>query len=100
VRNANTHGEIITDKIICKMDILSFIKENKLKVIVRPNSFRTELIGYNENDKAVKVAVKAAPEKGRANQELVNFISKLIGKRVIVVKGLKSRKKTLFIISA
>jgi len=46
----------------------------------------------------LKVKVKAPPEKGRANDELVKVLSgalKLPKKSVTVVKGEKSRNKTV-----
>jgi uncharacterized protein (TIGR00251 family) len=72
-----------------------YIKDNKLKVLIKPNSPKNSVIGYDSAKKAVKIAVKALPEKGKANQELIKFISKLLKKKVEIVKGLKSREKIL-----
>jgi len=75
--------------------IEKYISENKLKIIVKPNSPKNSVIGFDENKKALRISVKAAPEKGKANHELIKFISKLLKKKVEIVKGLKSREKIL-----
>ena len=75
------------------MDIFSFIKDNKLKIIVKPNSSKNEVLG--EDKGRLKVAIKAEPEKGKANKELIKFFRKLTKSEVRIVSGLKSRKKML-----
>lgn len=46
-----------------------------LKIKVVPNSKETSLFDYMA-DGMIKIRVKSIPEKGRANKELINFISK------------------------
>jgi len=65
----------------------------RLKIIVRPNSSRTELIEWDENRQAYRMNVKAPPEKGKANIEIVKFLSKKLKKQVKIVSGLTSREK-------
>lgn len=77
------------------MNIDKYIFNNKLKILVKPNSPKNAIISYDKNKKAARVSIKAAPEKGKANKELVKFISKLLKKKVEIVKGLKSREKIL-----
>ena len=60
MKNVNTFGEIII-----KMDISSFIKDNKLKIIVKVNSPKSEITGWDPNRNGLKVAIKAEPEKGK-----------------------------------
>lgn len=74
-----------------------YIKDNKLKVVVKPNSSENKAIGYDENRKAVKIAVKAPPENNKANKELIKFISKLLKKKVKIKSGLKSKEKLLIV---
>ena len=50
---------------------------------------------FDSNKKALRISIKAAPEKGKANQELVKFLSKLLKKKVMIIKGLKNREKIL-----
>ena len=71
------------------------ISEGLVKVIVRPNSKRTEYLGYDESRLAYRIALKALPEKGKANAELIKFIKTYTGKDVTLVKGKTSRTKIL-----
>ncbi|NQV09027.1 YggU family protein [Candidatus Woesearchaeota archaeon] len=69
------------------------------KIIVKTCSPKNEIIGFDEEKQAYRVNIKAVPEKGKANIEIVKFFSKLLKKRVEIIKGLKSREKILRIIS-
>ncbi len=71
--------------------------EGKIKVIVKPNSAKNEILEYDEEKKAYKVAIKAAPEKGKANMELIKFFKKLTKKEVEIISGSRSRKKVLLL---
>lgn len=47
-------------------------------------------------DGTIKIALSAQPEKGEANQELVNYLAKVIGVRkyqVKIISGLTERTK-------
>ncbi len=79
--------------------IEKYIKNNSLKIIVKPNSPKNSVIGYDSSRKAVKISIKAPTEKGKANKELIKFISKLLKRKVEIVKGLTSREKVLKIYS-
>ncbi len=49
----------------------------------------------------LKVAVAAAPEKGKANKELTDFLAKLLGVKkseVDVVRGATSPQKTIRVV--
>ncbi len=74
------------------MNIEDCIIDNKLKVVVKPNANKTEVIIIGD---VVKIAVKAIPDKNKANIELVKFLSKLLKKKVRIISGLKSREKVL-----
>jgi len=59
---------------------------------------RTEISGLHGH--ALKVRVAAPPAEGRANDELVAFLAAALGvpkKSVTVVKGARSRRKTVSI---
>jgi uncharacterized protein len=77
------------------MDLRKHIKNNKITIIVKPNAKKTEILGYNENKKAVRIAIKAVPDKGKANTALVKFVSKELGCRVAIVSGARSREKII-----
>ena len=80
------------------MDISKFIKNNRLSIIVRPDSEKSEILGYDEGKKALKVAIAAKPEGNEANLELIKFFKKLLKKAIKIKIGLKSKNKVLEII--
>ncbi len=77
------------------MEIKNFISKNTLKILVKPNSNKTEIINIDKNNKIIKVNVKAPADKNKANIEIIKFFSKLLKRKVIIKKGLKSREKLL-----
>lgn len=80
-------------------DIENYIENGKLRIHAKPNSSKTEITGYDEARKAVKISIAAAPDKDKANKELVKFVSKLLKKKVKISSGLRSREKILEISS-
>ena len=78
------------------MKLENFIKEGLLKIKVTLNSTRTELI---ENEGKLKLYLKAVPEKGKANKEIIKFFKKEFSLKVEIKSGEKSREKVLKIIS-
>ncbi|MBW2978441.1 DUF167 domain-containing protein [Candidatus Woesearchaeota archaeon] len=79
------------------ISLSNYIKNNKLKIIVKPNSQKNEIIKWDNNKKALRINIKSAPEKGKANQEIIKFFSKLFKKKISITSGIKSREKTLSI---
>lgn len=77
------------------IDVSKYIKDNKLKIIVKPNSPSNEIISYDEERNALRVNIKAAPEKGKANIEVIRFFTKLLRKNVRIKSGLTSKEKVL-----
>jgi len=75
--------------------VKQYIKKNILKVIVKPNAKKTEILEYDENKQALKIAIAAPPQKDKANKELINFLSKHLKKKISISTGAKSREKTL-----
>lgn len=71
------------------------IAENSFKIIVKPNSNRNELLGYDKERGAYRVNIKAKAEDNKANIEVIKFLSKLLKKRVKIIKGLKSKEKII-----
>jgi len=68
-----------------------------MDVTVSPNAKRNEVAGYNEWRGSIEVKVKAPPRDGKANAELVRFLSKLFGVEVEIVKGKTSNQKTVLV---
>ena len=69
----------------------------KLKVQVTPNAKKSQIIGWTA-EQILKVKVAAVPEDGKANEELIEFLSKTlkIKKRdITLINGATSRLKTL-----
>ena len=71
------------------------IKENPFKIIVKPNSPKNEVLGYDVERKAYRVNIKAKPEDNKANIEVIKFLSKFFKKRARIIKGLKSKEKII-----
>jgi len=71
------------------------ITQNPFKIIVKPNSPKSELLGYDKERQAYRVAIKAKPEDNKANIEIIKFFSRLLKKRVHIISGLKSKEKLL-----
>lgn len=46
----------------------------RLTVKIQPNAKKSEIVGY-EGD-ALKIRIKAPPVEGKANEELIRFLSK------------------------
>ncbi len=70
----------------------------KLKVRVVPNAKKQEVI----EGEVWKVKVRAPPEGGRANEELIEILAKHFGVKksaVKILKGLKSREKVIVILN-
>jgi len=63
------------------------------KIIVKPNSPKTKIISETESE--IKLAVAAPPEGGKANLELIKFLSKKFGKEVKIIRGFTGRKKII-----
>jgi uncharacterized protein (TIGR00251 family) len=77
------------------MDLSKYIQNGKMKVKVIPQSGRTELL--EENGK-LKLYLKSAPEKNKANLELIKFFKKEYKISVRLKSGETSREKVLEII--
>jgi uncharacterized protein (TIGR00251 family) len=80
------------------MDISQYIKNNRLAILVRANSPKNEIIGYDAEKQALRVNIEAEPEKGKANKEVIKFFTKLLKKKVIIKSGLTSKNKILEIV--
>lgn len=70
-----------------------------IRVKVTPKSSKTELVGYLP-DGTWKVKVAAAPEKGRANRALCEFLAEKLGvakSKVRIVSGETSHLKRIHV---
>jgi len=69
--------------------------EGKMRIIVKPRSPQNAILSWDKEKNALRVAIKAEPEKGKANKEVVKYFSKLLQKKIKIVSGLKSRTKVI-----
>ena len=68
----------------------------KITLRVYPNAGRNELAGFSDGVLRVKVA--APPVRGKANKELLTFLSRLLGvskSSLSIVRGHTSRSKVI-----
>jgi uncharacterized protein len=74
--------------------------EVMINVVAKPGSSR---IGIRRvTAEGLVIAVNAAPEKGKANDELIEFVAdqlRLPRSAVMIVRGARSQKKTIRIIT-
>ena len=74
--------------------------ENKARILVQvhPNAIKNKIVSLNNG--VLYIRISAPPVKGKANQELVAFLSRLLGIKkdnISIVKGYTTRRKFLFI---
>ena len=72
--------------------------QTNITVHVQPNTRRNEVVGFEDGVLRVKIA--APPVKGKANKELIEFLSELLGVSkgsVTIEKGANSRNKVVSI---
>jgi len=65
----------------------------RLQVRVKPNAKENAIL--SQDGAKWVVSVTAKPEKGKANQELIRFLSKKLKKQVRIVSGFGSSAKIL-----
>lgn len=74
------------------------MKTETIKLVVKPNSTVTGVYGIYMN--RIKIKLAAVPEKGKANKELIKFISGKTGipkKNIKIIAGEKSIYKEISI---
>lgn len=76
-------------------EAISQLKSGKIKILVKPNAKKDEILGWDENRKAWRVAIAAPAEENKANIAVIKFFSKLVGKKVRILSGFKSKTKIL-----
>ena len=77
------------------MNLDDYIINNKLTIIVKANSSKTIITGYDNKRKALKVNVKEPAKNNKANFAVIKFFSKHTGKKVKIISGLTTKKKLL-----
>lgn len=62
---------------------------------IQPAAKKSEVVGFHGEDR-LKIKIKAPPEDGQANQELIRFLAEVLDLQkahVEILRGHKSRKK-------
>lgn len=77
------------------MDAKTSLAQGSIEIIVRPNAKKTQIIGFDGQKGAFRVDISEPAEDNRANIEVIRFFSKLVGKRVEILKGLTSKSKVI-----
>lgn len=70
--------------------------QTKISLVVYPNAAKNEVAGFAEG--VLRVKVSAPPVKGKANKELITFLSQRLGvgkDRLSIVKGHTTRNKVV-----
>lgn len=78
----------------------TLMKEELTKLIVQaqPSARRNELLSFKQG--VLKVKIAASPVKGKANQELISYLSKVLGiakSQIIIKQGAASKKKLIIV---
>lgn len=71
-----------------------------LKIYVQPGASKNEIVGLYGDPPRMKIKIKAPPQDGEANLEVILFISKTLGiskSRIELMRGQTSRQKDLLI---
>lgn len=59
------------------MEIKDLLKVGYLRIKVTPKSSKNEITEILA-DSTIKIRIKAAPEKGKANKELIKYLSQIL----------------------
>ena len=77
------------------IDVNLYIKNSYLNILAKPNSPKTEIVGWDESKNVLRVNVHAKPDNNEANLEVIKYFSKLLKKKVTIKSGTRSREKLL-----
>ncbi len=65
----------------------------KILVYAKPGKTENKVIRFDREKRVAEVWIKEKAVEGKANQELIKFLTRYFKKRVKLLKGRKSRKK-------
>jgi uncharacterized protein (TIGR00251 family) len=74
------------------------VKIDRLAVKVTPNAGRNEIVGFKAG--VLQIKIGAPPDKGKANKELVDFLSEKLDVKksaILIIKGQTSRNKVIVV---
>lgn len=73
-------------------------RQARISIRVYPGAARNEVVGFS--DGVLRIRVSAPPVRGKANRELIAFLSQLLDVRknsITIIKGHTSRNKIITI---
>ena len=76
------------------MSFVELLNKGPVVILVKPNAKKEEL-SWDASRKAFRVSVTAPPDDNKANRAIIKLLSKRAGKRVHIIRGLKSREKLI-----
>ncbi len=74
------------------------LKQGNLTILVKPNAKKDEILNWDDKRNALRVNIKAPADDNKANIAVIKLFSKLTGKQVRIIKGLKSKEKVLKVV--
>jgi len=80
------------------MNVANLFLNGNITILVKPNAKKDEILEWDEERKALRVAIAAPPEDNKANIAIVKFFSRLIGRQVRIVRGNTSKRKILTVL--
>ena len=66
-----------------------------IKIHVTVNQKEFQVLSFDPWRKSLKVQVKSKPENNQANNEIEKQLTRILKKKVKIVKGLKSKNKII-----
>ena len=69
-------------------------------MVIQPNAKKSEVIGLQGEPPRLKIKLKALPIEGKANKELIKFLSeilKIAKSRISLLRGETSKQKDIFL---
>jgi uncharacterized protein (TIGR00251 family) len=75
--------------------MIEHIRNGILQVKVRPGMPKTEIAGWDETARSLRVNLHAKAEDNKANIELLKLLSRISKMKARIVSGARSREKTV-----
>ena len=66
-----------------------------IKAEIQTGKKEFKILEFDKNKKTMKIQVKSAPIKGKANKEIITNLKKILKSKVTIIKGQTTNQKTL-----
>jgi uncharacterized protein (TIGR00251 family) len=83
----------MVDEVELKFKAAVAVKPVEIEVV--PDSKKRN-ISYDEKKNKFIVSVKAEPENNEANEEIIQYLSKISNKKIKILVGRRSKKKVVY----